>query len=104
MIPCGSRDVENSAMLRLGRYRQLWSRTFATALVTCAGVAVVLTVSPQVSAEPKVPDFNGIWGKYTYSYPKPYMRGRNIADGYDNAFLKPWVVDLLMQDELVSAS
>jgi hypothetical protein len=70
---------------------------------TGAALALCLIVIP-VSAEPKVPDFNGVWGKYTYSYPKPYMKGRDIADGYNNAFLKPWVVELLQRDDLIAAS
>lgn len=73
--------------------------------MSCTGAALAscLIVIP-VSAEPKVPDFNGVWGKYTYSYPKPYMKGRDIADGYNNAFLKPWVVELLQRDDLIAAS
>lgn len=47
-------------------------------------------------------DFNGVWGKYTYSYPKPYMKGRKIADGYNNEYLLPWVVDYLKKDDMVS--
>jgi hypothetical protein len=84
----------------------LRSRANRAVLVTCAWGAVLsaLAVIPPVAAEPKVPDFNGIWGKYTYSYPKPYMRGRAVADGYNNEYLKPWVVDLLKQDDLVAAS
>ena len=68
-----------------------------------SALAFSLIVIP-VSAEPKAPDFNGVWGKYTYSYPKPYMKGRDIADGYNNAFLKPWVVELLQRDDLVAAT
>jgi len=69
-------------------------------------VLVILAIGPApIRAEPKVPDFNGIWGKYTYSYPKPYMSGRNrITDGYNSPYLMPWVVDLLMKDDMVTAS
>jgi hypothetical protein len=75
-------------------------RRWVAPILACG---VVLSLAP-VQAEPKLPDFNGMWGKYTYNYPKPYMKGRAIAGGYDNPYLMPWVVDLLMKDELVSAS
>src|SRR5215471_17139658 len=89
--------------LESGRRKQT---TCVAALVTRAsGALMLLAVSfAPAGAEPKVPDFNGIWGKYTYSYPKPYMKGRAIADGYNNAFLKPWVVESLMKDDLVTES
>ena len=48
----------------------------------------VLSLLP-VHAAGSPPDFNGIWGKYTYNYPKPYMKGRDIADGYNNEYLMP---------------
>src|SRR2546430_10430464 len=45
-------------------------------------------------------------GRDTHNYPKPYMSGgagRNatVTDGYNNSYLKPWVVELLMRDNLV---
>ena len=78
----------------------------ASRRLTCTWSVLLLSlaVMPSVSAQPEDPDFNGIWGKYTYSYPKPYMRGRGVEDGYNNAILKPWVVDLLKQDDLVTAA
>ncbi len=66
-----------------------------------------------VQAQPNVPDFNGVWAREVHGYPKPYYQsgrsgngsGRNIIeDGYDNEYLKPWVVELLERDELVTAS
>jgi hypothetical protein len=70
----------------------------------CAGAAVAigLGVIP-ADAQPLVPDFNGVWGKYTYNYPKPYMRGREIADGERNEYLLPWVVEALKQDDRIGA-
>src|SRR2546423_3116621 len=80
-------------------------QTAATSVIAGLSMALISLASgiTPVQALPQVPDFNGIWGKYTYSYPKPYMKGRDIADGYNNAFLKPWVIELLMRDELVAA-
>src|SRR5438270_13404696 len=68
-----------------------------------AATGLALGFAP-VHAQAAVPNFNGVWGKYTYSYPKPYMKGRDIADGYKNEYLMPWVVDALNKDELVAAS
>ncbi len=68
------------------------------------GVSVALVMLGLVPAQASAPDFNGVWGKYTYNYPKPYMKGRDIADGYNNQYLLPWVVDDLKKDDLVSAS
>jgi hypothetical protein len=67
-------------------------------------VCATLSSAPLQARAADVPNFNGIWGKYTYSYPKPYMKGREIADGYNNPLLRPWVVDLLKADEKVFAS
>lgn len=80
-------------------HRQL----FAAWIAIATAVLAMLRVTP-ANAESGTPDFNGIWGKYTYSYPKPYMKGRNIADGYKNEYLMPWVVEALNRDEMVSAS
>ncbi len=71
-----------------------------------AAAFLALSLAP-VRAQPQIPDFNGVWAKYAYNYPKPYMapgRGGGIANGYDNEYLKPWVVELLRRDELVLAS
>jgi hypothetical protein len=68
------------------------------------GLTSLLAALSVSVADAAPPDFNGIWGKYTYSYPKPYMRGRDIANGYSNEYLLPWVVEALNRDELVSAS
>ena len=76
-------------------------------LASCmAMIFLTMNISP-VQAQPQVPDFNGIWAKDNYSYPKPYMapgRGGGIANGYNNEYLKPWVVELLRRDDLAAAS
>ena len=73
-----------------------------TGWITVAVMAII-TAAP-VEAQTGPTDFNGIWGKYTYSYPKPYMKGRTIADVFNNALLQPWVVQSLMTVDLVAAN
>jgi hypothetical protein len=51
-----------------------------------------------------VPNLNGVWARDVHSYPKPYLRNGQIIDGYENDILKPWVVELLERDELVTAA
>jgi len=75
-------------------------------LACSAAVFLSLSAAP-VGAEPKAPDFTGTWGRDVHNYPKPYMsRGRNatVIDGYNNPYLKPWVVELLNRDTLVERS
>jgi hypothetical protein len=51
------------------------------------------------------PNLSGVWAREAHNYPKPYMAGRaGIKDGYNNEYLKPWVVELLNRDDLVTAS
>jgi hypothetical protein len=85
------------------RKRRTLSVSFAVSASMAALAGLAIGIAP-VRADPETPNFNGIYGKYTYSYPKPYMRGRNVADGYNNDILKPWVVERLMHDDLVTAS
>ncbi len=73
----------------------------AIALLAVAGMALTIA---RAEAQAQLPDLNGIWGKYTYNYPKPYMKGRDIADGYANEYLMPWVVEALLRDEMVNAA
>ena len=62
-------------------------------------------VQAQSHAEGHAPDFTGIWGRDAHNYPKPYMTGRNtITDGYNNPYLKAWVVEALRRDDLVTRS
>src|SRR6478752_1317170 len=75
-------------------------QVFLMAVMCVTGAPMPLSAKEETQA----PDFNGIWGKYTYSYPKPYMKGREIANGYGNEYLMPWVVEALDRDELVSAN
>ena len=69
---------------------------------------LLLSVSlAPVQAEPKGPDFTGVWGRDVHNYPKPYMSGgRNatIKDGYNNEYLKAWVVEALQRDDMVTRS
>ena len=58
-------------------------------------------------AQARVPDFTGVWGRDAKNFPKPYRapgRGGAVVNGYDNEYLRPWVVDLLMIDDLVTRS
>ena len=74
----------------------------ALALSLGLGLAAPMAAAP-VKADP-APDLTGVYGRDAHSYPKPYMKGRAIADGYDNAYLKPWVVEALTRDDLVTKS
>src|SRR5579863_4949939 len=76
---------------------------FVTRIVGVAAASLA-TIGGASQAYAGVPDFNGIWGKYTYNYPKPYMKGQEISNGYKNEYLLPWVIDSLDKDEMVSAS
>ena len=75
---------------------------FLTRASSLAAVSLICSFVA-VQAETSIPDFNGIWGKYTYNYPKPYLKEREIANGYRNEYLLPWVIDSLNKDEMVSA-
>jgi hypothetical protein len=68
----------------------------------CSAMLLLPLTIPAVKAGPKAPDFNGVWGRDAHNYPKPYMTKRAITDGYNNPYLKPWVVELLDRDELVT--
>ena len=60
-----------------------------------------------VQAQSNTPNFTGVWGRDAHNYPKPYMapgRGGGVKDGFNNEYLKPWVVELLMRDDLVTRS
>ena len=78
-------------------------------LSASAAVAALAMNLATVQAQPhpegeaaKIPSFNGIWAREAHNYPKPYMKGRQIADGYNNEYLKPWVVEALSHDDLVT--
>jgi hypothetical protein len=64
------------------------------------------TLAP-VTAQTHAPNISGVWAREAHNYPKPYMapgRGGGIRDGYNNEYLKPWVVELLNRDTLVTRS
>lgn len=70
----------------------------AVAILLGAGAAPAQT--PQ-----RIPDFTGVWARDVHNYPKPYLtpgRGGGVIGGYNNEYLKPWVVELLMRDNLVT--
>jgi len=78
-------------------------------VLACGAMVFSVSSLAPVRAEPRLPDFTGVWGRDAHNYPKPYMSGgagRNatVTDGYNNAYLKPWVVELLMRDNLVEQS
>ena len=78
--------------------------TFVIPALSMALIFLTLNLTP-VQAQPSVPDFNGVWAREAHGYPKPYFTGRSvITDGYDNEYLKPWVVELLERDQLVTSS
>jgi hypothetical protein len=71
----------------------------------CAGM--IVAAIGFAHGQTKAPDLNGVWAREAHNYPKPYMmpgRGGGIRDGYDNEYLKPWVVELLNRDTLVTRS
>jgi hypothetical protein len=78
----------------------------ARLVMLASSMAVLLGLAP-VQAQQKVPDLTGVWARDAHNYPKPYLapgRGGGIVGGYDNEYLKPWVVELLMRDNLVTRS
>src|ERR1700759_869191 len=87
-------------------------RGASLAILASTAVAAALTLNlAAVQAQPhsegeaaQRPDFTGVWGRDAHNYPKPYMKGRQIADGYNNEYLKPWVVEALSHDDLVTKS
>jgi hypothetical protein len=79
-------------------------RGVAAAFVVAGGIAAMSAAATRAQAASHIPDFNGVWAKYAYNYPKPYMSGGKITDGYDNPYLRPWVVALLQRDDAVTAS
>ena len=85
--------------------------------VACSGVAAIFLIasgSPVLAqshardlngvALPKdAPNFTGVWARDAHNYPKPFMSRDGVIDGYDNEYVKPWVVELIERDELVTA-
>jgi hypothetical protein len=58
-------------------------------------------------AQSHVPDFNGVYGRDAHNMLKPYSahpRGYNVVNGYNNEYLRPWVVELINRDSLTERS
>jgi hypothetical protein len=58
-------------------------------------------------AQSAAPDLNGVYGRDVHNMIKPYStapRGYNVIDGYNNEYLKPWVVELINRDSLMEKS
>jgi hypothetical protein len=74
---------------------------------TCAVLLCLVTMSFPAQAQRSVPDFNGVFGRDVHNMIKPYSRaprGYNVIDGYNNEYLKPWVVELIERDSLMERS
>jgi hypothetical protein len=75
-------------------------------LLSTVAAAAVASLS-SVTAQTSVPNISGVFAREAHNYPKPYAapgRGGGIRDGYNNDILKPWVVELLNRDTLVTRS
>ena len=87
--------------------------------VACSGVAMIFLIASGLPALAQshsldlngvglpndVPNFTGVWARDAHNYPKPFLsRDGSVIDGYDNEYVKPWVVELLERDELVTAT
>ena len=76
-----------------------------TAGVTFATMfASFLALNLPVEAQPFVPDFTGVYGRDVKFYPTPYTGEAAKKQGYNNEYLKPWVVELLRQDDLLTSN
>lgn len=72
---------------------------FGTAVIAASAL-----IATPVGAQSHVPNFNGVWARDAHSFPKPYRTSGAVTDGYDNEYLRPWVVELLNRDALVEHS
>jgi hypothetical protein len=89
------------------RYRRSFLRMIPFRPILLCGAAIIALsgASVPVRAETAVPDFNGNWGHNNFSYLKPYLDAKgNVIDGYDNAYVKPWVVEQMTRSKLVEAA
>jgi hypothetical protein len=79
------------------------TQTIAASLLASAAAIAVLTADfTPARADNATPNLTGVWARDAHNYPKPYMKGRQIADGYNNEYLKAWVVEALQRDEMVT--
>jgi len=85
--------------------RNQFAAKLALTAVMPAIAALLATLQPTMVRAEDVPDLSGVYGREAHNYPKPYMapgRGGGVRDGYDNEYLRPWVVELLQRDALVA--
>jgi hypothetical protein len=73
-------------------------------MASSAAVAVLTSDLTPARADSSTPNLTGVWGRDAHNYPKPYMKGRQIADGFNNEYLKPWVIEALERDNMVARS
>jgi len=80
-------------------------QTITAAVLGSASALAMLTADfTSARADDAVPNLSGVWARDAHNYPKPYMKNRQIADGYNNEYLKPWVVEALRRDDMVTKS
>ena len=78
-------------------------------LLVASSLALILSVgvATRGAAQSHVPNFNGTFGRDVHNFLKPYSpvpRSYNVFGGYNNEYLKPWVVELLNRDSLMERS
>jgi hypothetical protein len=81
-------------------------RTVVTRALGTALCFAAFAMAP-AQAQTQVPEFNGVYGRDVHNMLKPYSaapRGYNVIDGYNNEYLKPWVVELINRDSLMERS
>jgi len=84
--------------------RRLAQRALLATMASGAVAAVLTSDLTPARADNSTPDLTGVWGRDAHNYPKPYMKGRQIADGFNNEYLKPWVIEALERDNMVTRS
>jgi hypothetical protein len=95
------RQIEGKFMNILGRIvRFRIGKDSCVRAAWTAGLLLSFLPLAPAAAQSPIPDFNGMWAKDNYNYPKPYTAGRGaIKDGYNNEYLRPWVVEQLKHDD-----
>jgi len=97
------------------RNKQRLLNSSAIALSAAAAFVVVASAFPIAQSHARdlngvnlptdVPNLTGVWARDAHNYPKPFQnRDGSVIDGYNNEYVKPWVVELLERDDLVTAA